>query len=95
MNSILKKTSAWVPIVMSVCALGLLFVYVLIFGISQKSQDEGLAARLYQLLIFGQLPFIAYFIFTWVPKMPKKAVIVVLLQIAAIVITFIPLYILE
>ena len=57
----MKKISAWLPIVMSVAAISLVLGYVLVGGVSEVSDDEGVAARVFQLLIVGQLPVFIYF----------------------------------
>ena len=77
----MKYPSAWVPIVMSFAALILLFSYVLLFGVS-KNEDEGLAARIFQFLLVGQVPIIAIFAFRWFPNKPKQVVQILLLQMA-------------
>lgn len=87
MKKALKKTSAWLPPVMSLIAFALVIIYVYVFGIAQDIQsDEGLPARVFQLLIAGQLPIIAYFIIHQKRKTSKETIQVVLLQLAAAII---------
>jgi hypothetical protein len=74
------KTSAWLPVAMSLTALGLVLGYVAVFGVVQH-EDEGAAAHLFQLLMGGQVPIVAYFIIRWLPQKPKQALLVLLLQI--------------
>ena len=70
--SIIKKPSAWIPIAMSVCALIVLATaFILAHGVIVREPDEGTAAHLWQLLMGGQLPIIAYFIIRWVWQNPK------------------------
>jgi hypothetical protein len=73
------KTSAWLPVAMSLTALGLVLGYVAVFGVVQH-EDEGAAAHLFQLLMGGQVPIVAYFIIRWLPQKPKQALLVLLLQ---------------
>lgn len=62
MKTLLKQPSAWIPLVMSVSAFTLLIVYLILFGTTQTVDgDEGIAARLFQLLLISQVPFIIYF----------------------------------
>ncbi len=72
----ITRPTALVPIVMSVAALVILFL-ALVFGIGVSTDsDEGAAARLWQLLMIGQLPIVAVFAISWVPRIPKLAIAV-------------------
>ncbi len=96
MNLILKKISAWLPIMMSFAALSLVLGYVALFGISREvDADEGAAAHAYQLLIAGQVPIILFFIIKWLPQKPKQGLIVIALQVVAIGVAFVTLYFFE
>jgi hypothetical protein len=94
MKSLLSKTSAWLPIAMSATALMFTIVWLAIFGIV-RSEDEGIAAHIFQLLMGGQLPVILFFAIKWLPKKPKLAIQVLILQFIAGLIAFIPVYFLE
>ncbi len=59
-----SRPSAFVPVLMSVAALTLVLVSIFIFGATHES-DEGAVAHLWQILIAGQLPVIAFFIVRW------------------------------
>lgn len=86
MNSLLKKPSAFIPIIMSLTALAILLGYLIIFGTDQpinQQTDEGTAAHIFQILMGGQLPIIAFFIIKWFPKNPKQALMVLALQFVA------------
>jgi hypothetical protein len=96
MKSILKKPSAWLPIAMSSAAFTLVFIYVAIFGISQQpAEDEGTAAHLFQLLMAGQVPIILFFAMKYLPKHPKVALQILLLQFVAGLIAFAPVFFFE
>lgn len=96
MNSLIRKTSAWLPIAMSLTALMLLLVYLLIFGINRYHQsDEGTAAHLFQLLMVGQIPIIIFFVIKYLPQMPKQALKVLVIQIIVALIAFAPVFLLE
>lgn len=79
---LLKNPSAWLPILMSIAAFVLVIGYVAAFGIIQQ-QDEGTAARIFQLLLAGQIPIIAFFAFKWFPKKQKEALQVLTIQFIA------------
>ena len=80
--SVMKRASAWLPIGMSFTALALVLGFVATYGVVQ-SEDEGGAARLYQLLMVAQMPIAAYFAVKWVPRAPRQALIVLALQAGA------------
>jgi hypothetical protein len=67
----LKSPSAWIPIIMSIGALSIPWIWVLIFG-PDKTGDEGGAAHLFQILTFGQIPIILFFIFRFFSSNPKE-----------------------
>jgi hypothetical protein len=81
-GSLLKQPTAWIPIAMSLFALAMIVVYVAIFGIVQN-EDEGTPARLFQLIMLGQLPIAGYFAIKWLPKRPIQALLVSALQAVA------------
>jgi len=95
MKDLLKKPSGWLPIGMSVVALFLILSYVAIFGVRQPQTDEGLAARIFQFLLVGQVPIVGYFAIRWYPKHPKQVLQVVIMQILAALIPFLTVLFLE
>lgn len=78
----MKQPSALLPIAMSVAALALVLGHVAIFGVVHEA-DEGTAAHLWQLLIAGQVPVVAYFALKWLPRAPGQASRVLALQAVA------------
>ena len=56
----LKQISAWLPIVMSLLALAIVLCHVALFGVAPEA-DEGTAAHLFQILMVGQVPVMAFF----------------------------------
>jgi hypothetical protein len=89
--SALKKPSAWIPIVMSLAALGLVLAHYAVYGIT-RDPDEGAAAHTFQLLMAGQLPVIVYFALRWLPRIPGQALLVLALQGAAGLAAFASVY---
>ena len=80
---LLKQATAWLPLLMSLAAFGLILGYVALFGISGvPAQDEGTAAYLFQLLMVLQLPVIGWFALRELPRAPKQASLVLGLQAA-------------
>ena len=90
----LKQPSAWLPIAMSLVALGMVLGHIALYGVVHET-DEGTAAHLYQLLMAGQVPIVAYFAFTMLPRVPGRALAVLALQAAAALLAFAALYWLE
>jgi hypothetical protein len=95
MDWTLEKPSSWIPIAMSVAALALVLGHLAIYGLGGRSGDEGLAAHTWQLLMAGQLPVIAYFALRWLPRAPRKAVPILLLQAVAAVAALAPVLLLR
>lgn len=95
MKSLLKKTSAWLPIAMSIAAFTLTTVHVTLFGVNRAPHDEGTPAHLFQILMAFQLPIIGFFVLKWLPEKPKEAIKILAIQIVAIIINFSLIYFLE
>jgi hypothetical protein len=82
-RALLRQPTGYLPVVMSIGALGMVAWFVAVHGVVQQP-DEGAQAHLWQLLIAGQVPLIAYFAFRWVPRAGRPAFVVLALQVAAI-----------
>ena len=80
--STLKRPSALIPLAMSLAALSLVLGHTALYG-TAREPDEGTAAHLWQLLMAGQLPIIAFFAITWLPRAPRQALLVLALQVFA------------
>ena len=78
----LTRPSALLPLAMSVAALGLVLGHIAIYG-GARQADEGAAAHVWQLLMAGQIPVIAFFAVKWVPRRPGPALLVLALQFVA------------
>jgi hypothetical protein len=76
---LIKYPSGWLPIAMSLAALGLVLYHALFVGDVQQP-DEGTAAHIYQLLMTVQMPIVAYFLIRWVPRRWKQGLLVLALQ---------------
>ena len=79
---LLKRPTAFIPLAMSIAAVSIVIVYVAMFG-TARQDDEGTAAHLWQLLIAGQLPIVAFFAIRWLPAAPRQALMVLALQFVA------------
>ena len=77
-----RQPSAWIPVAMSLAALAIVLVHAARFGIVHEA-DEGAAAHLWQMLMAGQVPVMAFFAIKWLPRTPRQALQVLALQAAA------------
>jgi hypothetical protein len=89
--SLIKKTSAWLPMVMSLAALAVVLVHVARFGVARQA-DEGTSAHLFQLLMAGQVPVLVFFAVKWLPRAPRQALQVLALQAGAALAALAPVY---
>jgi hypothetical protein len=86
-----SKPSAFIPMLMSVAALTLLLGGIAA-GVVVCEDDEGAIAHIWQLLMVGQLPLLAYFVIRWLPRVPRQALYVLALQIGAALAAMAPVY---
>ena len=81
-TSLLKRPSAFVPLLMSGAAFLLIVAVLSTVGVTHQ-EDEGTAAHVFQLLIVLQLPIVAFLAIRWLPRSPRATVLVLLLQAVA------------
>ncbi|HKB12542.1 MAG TPA: hypothetical protein VKD69_17895 [Vicinamibacterales bacterium] len=85
------KPIALIPIAMSVAAIVTIAVHIALAGTAPQP-DEGAAAHIWQILMAGQVPIVAFFALTWLPRAPAAAVRVLAVQIAAACGALFPVY---
>jgi hypothetical protein len=90
----MKHPSAFIPVAMSLATLAIVLGHVAMFSAAREA-DEGAAAHLWQLLMAGQLPIIAFFALKWLPQMPKQTLQVLALQSVAALAALAPVYFLN
>jgi hypothetical protein len=98
-GSIVRHPSAFVPLAMSLIALSMLGC-VLVNEVVQhggviREADEGTVAHLWQILMAGQLPVIAFFAIKWLPRAPKQSLGVLALQAGAALASMAPVFFLN
>ena len=81
----MKQWSAVLPLAMSIAGLALVLGHVAVSG-GGREADEGTAARLWWLLMGLQVPVVAFFAVTWLPRAPRMATLVLALQAGAVLI---------
>ena len=93
-TELVRKPSAAVPMLMSVTALALIALAAML-GHLLPQPDEGAEAHLWQLLMAGQLPVLAFFAVKWLPRAPRQAAWVLALQTAGVLAALAPVYFLH
>lgn len=92
--AVVKKPSAFLPMAMSLTALIIVLITISMFGVVHE-RDEGAVAHIWQLLMAGQMPILAFFAVRWVPRAPRQTVFVLALQIGAALTAMAPVYYLK
>ena len=90
--TLIKKPSAFLPVAFSLIALVTVLVRLALFGVVREV-DEGAAAHVFQLLIVGQAPIVAFFAVKWLPKAPQQALQVLAVQLGAGVAALLPVFV--
>ena len=85
------RPSAVLPLAMSLAALATVIGHIVLFGPAGEA-DEGAAAHIFQLLIAGQVPIVAFFAFRWLQRTPKQALAVLALQAFAVIAALAPVW---
>jgi hypothetical protein len=93
-STLLKRPSAFLPLAMSFAALATVLVHVSVFGAAREA-DEGTAAHLWQLLMGGQLPIVAFFAIKWLPRDPRQGLVILALQAGAGLAALAPVFLLH
>ena len=83
-ETLFRQPAGYLPVAMSVGALAMIIWFVAVHGVVHQP-DEGAQAHLWQLLVAGQVPLIAYFGIRWLPNASRPAFVVLVVQVAAIV----------
>lgn len=86
-----KNWSALIPIAMSLIALATVLGHIAIFGVTREA-DEGAAAHIWQLLMAGQVPVVAFYALKWLGQAPREAIKVLAVQAGAALAAMAPVY---
>jgi len=90
-SALLKRPGALIPVARSIAALTTVIGYAAMFGTARQA-DEGAAAHIWQLLMAGQLPVVAFFAIKWLPIAPRQALLVLALQVGAALAAMFPVW---
>ena len=86
-----RKPSAVAPVVMSLLAFALVLATVTLWG-ARRQPDEGAAAHVWQLLMIGQLPVLAWFAWSSLRRAPRAAFLILVIQAAAFGVALLPVW---
>jgi hypothetical protein len=97
---IVKMPSAFIPMAMSITALAMLggaYIFALATGHGGlvREPDEGAIAHIWQLLMAGQIPVLAFFAIKWLPRAPRPTLYVLALQAGAALASMAPVFFLN
>lgn len=99
-GTMVRRPSAFLPLAMSLAAL-MVVAASAIYGFAHgahgiiRQPDEGAAAHLWQLLMAGQLPVLAFFAIKWLPRSPRQTIYMLVLQAGAVLAAMAPVYFLH
>jgi hypothetical protein len=93
-GAIFRQPAAFLPIAMSLIALTVVLFHIAVYGVVREP-DEGTAAHLWQILMAGQLPILAFFAVKWFPRAPRPTLFVFALQAAAALASIAPVFFLN
>ncbi len=84
-GAVTRQASAFLPLIMSAAALLAVLGHVAVYGAvgAVREADEGATAHIWQILIAGQVPVMAYFLFRWLRRAPRQTLGVFALQAGA------------
>lgn len=92
--SVLKHPSSFLPVIFSLCALATIAAFIALHGTAPQA-DEGAAAHIWQILMVSQIPIMLFFAVKWVPRMPRQALPILILQIGAALAAMAPVFLLH
>jgi hypothetical protein len=75
----MKLPSAFLPLAMSLTAFGVVLGHIAVYGLVHEA-DERAAAHIWQLLMAGQIPIVAFFAIKWLPRAPMLSLRVLAAQ---------------
>ena len=82
-RALIRQPTGYLPLAMSAGALAMIVWFVSAHGVVHQA-DEGMQARIWQLLVVGQLPLIGYNAVRLLPSASRPALVVVVLQLTAL-----------
>ena len=90
-HALVTKPSAFAPVLMSFMALLVVLLHVILVG-TAPAADEGTEAHIWQILMTLQIPVIGFFALKWLPRIPRQAMPILVLQMSAALLAASPVY---
>jgi hypothetical protein len=90
-GAVIRHPSALAPIAMSLIALAVVLGHIALYGAAREA-DEGAAAHIWQLLMAGQPPILAFFVIKWLPRAPRQTLAVIALQAGSVMAALAPVF---
>ena len=98
-----RAVSGWIPVILAGAAIMLLAGYLLtgphepnlVVENGVTREDEGTAARLWQILMVLQLSAIMVFAVRWLPRDPRRTTVMLAVQGLAFAAAALPVFLLE
>ncbi|MBZ5499628.1 MAG: hypothetical protein LAP85_24785 [Acidobacteriia bacterium] len=90
-SKMIRQPSAFLPAAMSFVALAMVLGHIVMFGVVREA-DEGAAAHIFQLLMVGEVPIVAFFAIKWLPRFPRQALQILAVQAGAALAALAPVF---
>ncbi len=90
-STLMQQPSAFLPVAMSSVTLVMVLGTVASYGVVREA-DEGAVAHVFQLLMTGQVPIVAFFAIRWLPRAPRQALQILALQVGAALAALAPVF---
>jgi len=84
MISLLKKSSAWIPIAMSLTVFVIMLVTLATAGVPVIQTDEGTGAHLFQIWFVLEILMGLFFAIKWLPQRPIQTLLILTIQVIAV-----------
>lgn len=91
MESLVRKPSGWVPMVLSLGILLMELGFVLL-GPPEPQADESVGAHLFQLWLVAEFFLVLFFALKWVPRKPKAALKILAIQSLGVLAGMFPVF---
>lgn len=90
-RTLARRPSGFIPILMSLAALAVVIASLATTG-PVRQPDEGPAAHLFQLLVVGQIPVLAFFAAKWARQHPRAVLTILAVQAGVLALALFPVW---
>jgi len=92
MYSLLKKPSAWIPILIPLLFVAYIVIAIAFLGPPVREANEGVGAHLFQLWLLLESFMLGFFAVTWLPRAPKQALLILAMQVVVALASCAPVF---